>query len=71
MLLDVDAPGDVQTCLTQKRDGSTTLWLWRDVEVWDPDAEVDLDPGTVTATVEHGGRIRTVDVGPMPVAVDV
>jgi hypothetical protein len=71
VLLDVDAPGDVRTCLTQKRDGSTTLWLWRDVEVWDPDGEVDLDPGSVTATVEHEGRIRTVEVGPMPVAVDV
>lgn len=71
VLLDVDAPGDVQTCLTQKRDGSTTLWLWRDVEVWDPEAEEDLDPGTVTADVEHGGRVRTVEVGPMPVAVDL
>jgi len=69
--LDVDAPGDVQTCLTQKRDGSTTLWLWRDVAVWDPDAEQDLDPRTVAADVEHGGRVRTVEVGPMPVAVDL
>ncbi len=71
VLLDVDAPDDVQTCLTQKRDGSTTLWLWRDVEVWDPDEEVDLDPGSVIATVEHRGRSHRVDVGPMPVSLEL
>jgi hypothetical protein len=69
--LGIDAPGDVRTCLTQKRDGTTTLWLWRHVEVWDPDAEVDLDPGTVTVTVEYAGSMRRVDVGPMPRAVPI
>ena len=71
VLLGVDAPGDVRTCVTQKRDGTTTLWLWRHVEIWDPDSEVDLDPGTVTVTVEHAGSKRRVDVGPMPQAVPI
>lgn len=72
VLLGVDAPDDVRTCLTQKRDGTTTLWLWRHVEVWDPDAEVDLDPGTVTVTIEQArGAVRKVSVGPMPLAVPI
>jgi len=69
--LRVDAPSDVRTCLTQKRDGSTTLWLWRHALTWDPKTEKALTPGTVTARVERPRRTHTVQVGPMPVAVQI
>ncbi len=69
--LRVNAPDDVRTCLTQKRDGSTTLWLWRHAEVWDTRTERALNPGTVTAEVERPRRTRLVQVGPMPVAVQL
>ncbi len=71
MRLRVDAPGDVRTCLAQKRDGSTTLWLWRNVQVWDPIAERTLNPGPVTATVERPKKTYQVEVGPMPTAIDL
>jgi len=71
VLLGVDAPGEVRTCLTQKRDGSTTLWLWRHGEVWDPEAEVDLDPETASARVETAAGVRTVEVGPQPVSISI
>lgn len=69
--LEVDAPNDVRTCLTQKRDGSTRLWLWRHVPVWDPGTERSLDPGSVAARVERPGRTSDVQVGPAPVAIDL
>ena len=67
----VGAPADVRSCLTQKRDGSTTLWLWRHVQVWDPIAEKALNPGPVTATVERPRKTYKVEVGPMPTAIDL
>jgi hypothetical protein len=71
MRMRVDAPSDVRTCLAQKRDGSTTLWLWRHVQVWDPIAEKSLNPGPVTARVERPKNTYTVEVGPMPIAIDL
>ncbi|HEX6150220.1 hypothetical protein [Nocardioides sp.] len=67
--LRVDAPSDVRSCVTQKRDGSTTLWLWRHVLTWDPRTERSLSPGPVTARIERPRRTSTVEVGPMPVAL--
>jgi hypothetical protein len=69
--LRVNAPADVRTCVTQKRDGSTTLWLWRHALVWDTRTERSLTPGSVTAEVEHPRRTQLVQVGPMPVAVQL
>ena len=71
MRMRVAAPADVRTCLAQKRDGSTTLWLWRHVQVWDPVQEKALNPGPVTATVERPKKTFKVEVGPMPVAIDL
>jgi hypothetical protein len=69
--LDIDGSGDIRSCVTQKRDGSTTVWLWRHGEIWDPEAEVALDHESESVTVEHAGRTRTVEVGPMPVPVEL
>lgn len=71
MRLRVNAPDDVRTCLTQKRDGSTTLWLWRHAQVWDPVLERSLNPGSVTAKVERPRRTLSVEVGSMPQAIDL
>jgi hypothetical protein len=57
--------------VTQKRDRSTTVWLWRHGEIWDPEAEVALDHESESVRVEHAGRTRTVEVGPMPVPVEL
>jgi hypothetical protein len=67
----VDAPKDVRYCLTQKRDGSTTLWLWRHALVWDTRNERTLRPGSVTARVVRPRRSWTVQIGTMPTAVEI
>ncbi|HEX6151799.1 hypothetical protein [Nocardioides sp.] len=69
--LDIDAPDEVRSCVTQKRDGSTTVWLWRHGEIWDPEQEVERDTDPATVSVEHAGRTETVTVGPMPVAIEL
>jgi hypothetical protein len=69
--LAVDAPKDVRYCLTQKRDGSTTLWLWRHALVWDTRNERTLRPGSVTARVVRPRRSWTVQIGTMPTAVEI
>ena len=71
MRLRVNAPDEVRTCLTQKRDGSTTLWLWQHAQVWDPILERSLTPEPVTAKVERPRRSYSVEVGSMPQAIDL
>jgi len=45
------APSDLRQSLVQRRDGSYTLFLWRDDKIWDPKAGPPLrsEPGPAPA----------------------
>jgi hypothetical protein len=60
--LGLTGPSDMEYVVTRKRDGSATLWLWRNVSVWDPAdrARVTVEAKPVRVTDVAG--VRTVNV---------
>lgn len=54
---------DVAHVVTAKRDGSATVWLWRDSSVWNPVQRelLAVPPATVTVTDRRGSRDVRVD----------
>lgn len=54
---------DVAHVVTAKRDGSATVWLWRDSSIWDPNRRQPRSVPPVTATINDrlGSRDVRVD----------
>jgi hypothetical protein len=55
-------PGDMEHLVTRKRDGSATLWLWRDVSVWNPTTRTPISVPALPVTVADAAGSRTVQV---------
>lgn len=69
-----EAPSDGRYLLTQKRDGTFVLLLWRDVSVWDPRPDsrgpLDVPPAPVTLRLDQTAdwTVRRPSSGSGPVA---
>jgi hypothetical protein len=48
--------------VTRKRDGSATLWLWRNVSVWDAAERAPLTVEATPVKVTDAVGVRTVQV---------
>ena len=46
------APPDLRQSLVQRRDGSYTLFLWRDDKIWDPKARKRLPVSSESVTLK-------------------
>ena len=66
-----DIPSSVRWLVTQKRTGVTTIWLWRHVEMWNPNTETPINVSTVSVPITDVVGTRNITVGTMPVAVNV
>ena len=62
VFMGLTGPSDMKYLVTRKRDGSATLWLWRDVKVWDPITRTPITVPAVPVTVSDVAGKRTVQV---------
>lgn len=60
--LGLNGPGDMEYLVTRKRDGSATLWLWRNVSVWDAFARTPISVLPRPVTVTDAAGVHTVEV---------
>jgi hypothetical protein len=63
-----NAPSDLRQLLFQKRDGTFTLFLWRDVSIWDPYAVKPLAVSQAKFTVNLGTSSSVSTVRPTTAA---
>jgi hypothetical protein len=65
-------PSDGKYLVTQKRDGSYVLLLWRDAQVWDPVTRTALPDPTANVTLTFGEQldmsVYRLSQGPQPVS---
>ncbi|MCA9325072.1 hypothetical protein KDA23_03350 [Candidatus Saccharibacteria bacterium] len=61
----VSAPSgsNLEYAVTRKRNGDATVWLWRDVSVWNTSTDKDISIPNVSVTVTDSIGTRTVNVG--------
>jgi hypothetical protein len=71
VFLGLNGPSDMEYVVTRKRDGSATLWLWRDVSVWDRVARTPITVPAVPITVTDAAGERTVQVAGEVVSVQL
>jgi hypothetical protein len=50
---------DLHSLLLQKRDGTFYLALWRATDVWDPEAQTELDSPGGEVTLEFGRQVKS------------
>jgi hypothetical protein len=71
LFMGLTGPSDMEYLVTRKRDGSATLWLWRNVKVWDPIARTPITVPAVPITVSDVAGARTVQVAGKVVSVSL
>ena len=69
--LQVTAPSTVRWVVTGKSDGTTTLYAYLNVSIWDIKKRVRLNPTPVDVVVTDRAGSRTIKVGPTLVSVPV
>ncbi len=69
--LQVTAPSTVKWVLSQKASGSTTLYAYLNVSIWDVVKRTRLTPAPVDVTITDRAGVRTVKVGATMTAIPV